>query len=405
MIERKNYLEKLENWKDEQVIKVITGIRRCGKSMLLKQFQNKLLSDGVAAEQIVYINFEDMDNEPLLDYQKLYEHIKSLLLPDKLNYIFLDEIQCIDKYEKVVDSLYIRENVDLYITGSNAYMLSSDLSTLLSGRFVEILMLPFSFAEFCQANPNGNEDKLFADYMQYGGLPYIATMDKIKVKVEDYIEGIYNTVIIKDVEDRQARRLDKKVIDTALLCSIAKYLADVSGNLVNISGIANYLTSNVRKVSSHTVDDYVELLTEAFIFYKVNRFDVKGKELLKTNAKYYIVDTGLKNYLVPRKNYDLGSTLENIAYLELLRRGYKVNVGKVASKEIDFVAERNGIIEYYQVCANLTDENTFNREISVFEDIKDNYQKTILTLDRFTLGNYNGIIVENIIDWLLGEMK
>jgi len=401
MIQRKEYLNKLLSWKDEKVIKVVTGIRRCGKSTLLKQFQELLKKDGITNEQIISLNFEELDNEELLDYKKLYNYIKSKLVPNCKNYIFLDEIQTVVNFEKTVDSLYIQDNIDVYITGSNAYLLSSDLSTLLSGRYVELSMLPLSFSEYYELNKIESKEKSFNEFMKFGGLPYLSLMDRTQEKVNTYLEGIYNTVIVKDVQDRQKRKSEKRIIDTALLKSISKYLADVVGNTVSIKGISNYLCSNDRKVSDHTVGDYVEMLTDAFIFYKADRYDVKGRELLKTNAKYYIVDTGIRNYLISKKGFDLGFTLENIVYIELIRRGYKVNVGKVGTKEIDFVAEKNSEIQYIQVSANLTDENTFNREMSALIDIKDNFNKTILTLDNFTTGNYSGIKIVNIIDWLL----
>ena len=403
MVTRTEYLQKLLSWKDEKVIKVITGMRRSGKSTLLKQFQELLINSDISNDQIQYINFEDLDNENLLDYQNLYNELKNKLIAGKKNYIFLDEIQNVAKYEKVVDSLYIQENVDIYITGSNAYMLSSDLSTLLSGRYVEINILPLSFKEYYELNCTETKESAFNEYMRFGGLPYLATMQKTPEKVSLYIEGIYNTVIVKDIEDRTKHSHENKSIDTNLLKTISKYLADVIGNPVSIKGIADYLCSNNRKTSDHTVADYTDLLCEAFVFYKSYRFDIKGKELLKTNAKYYIVDTGIRNYLINKKGFDLGFTLENIVYLQLIRKGFKVNVGKLNTKEVDFIAQKNGEIEYYQVSATMTSESTFNREISVLEEIKDNYKKTILTMDTFTEGNYNGIIVKNVINWLLEQ--
>lgn len=403
MVTRTEYLQKLLSWKDEKVIKVITGMRRSGKSTLLKQFQELLINSDISNDQIQYINFEDLDNENLLDYQNLYNELKNKLIAGKKNYIFLDEIQNVAKYEKVVDSLYIQENVDIYITGSNAYMLSSDLSTLLSGRYVEINILPLSFKEYYELNCTETKESAFNEYMRFGGLPYLAAMQKTPEKVSLYIEGIYNTVIVKDIEDRTKRSHENKSIDTNLLKTISKYLADVIGNPVSIKGIADYLCSNNRKTSDHTVADYTDLLCEAFVFYKSYRFDIKGKELLKTNAKYYIVDTGIRNYLINKKGFDLGFTLENIVYLQLIRKGFKVNVGKLNTKEVDFIAQKNGEIEYYQVSTTMTSESTFNREISVLEEIKDNYKKTILTMDTFTEGNYNGIIVKNVINWLLEQ--
>jgi uncharacterized protein len=263
--------------------------------------------------------------------------------------------------------------------------------------------LPLSFKEYYELNCTETKESAFNEYMKFGGLPYLATMQKTPEKVSLYIEGIYNTVIVKDIEDRTKRSTETKSIDTNLLKTISKYLADVIGNPVSIKGIADYLCSNNRKTSDHTVADYTDLLCEAFVFYKSYRFDIKGKELLKTNAKYYIVDTGIRNYLINKKGFDLGFTLENIVYLQLIRKGFKVNVGKLNTKEVDFIAQKNGEIEYYQVSATITSESTFNREISVLEEIKDNYKKTILTMDTFTEGNYNGIIVKNVINWLLEQ--
>lgn len=400
MIQRNEYLNELIKWKHDDLIKVITGIRRCGKSTLLKLFANHLRESGVEEEQIISINFENLDNEELLDYKSLYNYIKTKLSKDKWTYVLLDEIQNVKEFQKVVDSLYVQDKVDIYITGSNAYMLSGKLATLLSGRYVEIAMLPFSFKEYHEIAGNENKDDSFANYLKFGGFPYVAQLGDTEDKVNHYIEGIYNTIILKDVEDRQ--NFDgKKNIDVALLKSITKYLADVVGNPISIKGIADYLSSNNRKVSDHTVSDYVNALTEAFIFYPVERFDVQGKELLKTNKKFYIVDTGLRNYLLAKRNLDLGFALENIVYLELKRRGYKVNVGKVGAKEIDFVAQKNGKIEYFQVSANVSDSTTFEREISPLRLIKDNYKKTILTLDKFSVGNYDGIEVKYAVDWLL----
>lgn len=400
MIERNEYLNELIKWKHDDLIKVVTGIRRCGKSTLLKLFAEHLRGCGVKDEQIISINFESLDNEELLDYKALYEHIKSRLSNDKWTYVLLDEIQNVKDFQKVVDSLYIIDNVDIYITGSNAYLLSGKLATLLSGRYVEIKMLPFSFKEYCEISENKNIDDAFAKYLRFGGFPYVAGIGDTEDKINHYIEGIYNTIVVKDIEDRQ--NLGKKEnVYVALLKSITKYLADVVGNPVSINGITNYLNSNNRKVSDHTVSDYVTALTDAFVFYPAERFDIQGKELLKTNKKFYIVDTGLRNYLIAKRNLDLGFTLENIIFLELKRRGYKVNVGKIGTKEIDFVAQKNGELEYFQISANISDPATFEREVAPLKAIKDNYPKTILTLDKFSVGNYGGITVKYAIDWLL----
>ena len=403
MIQREEYLQELLAWKDEQVIKVITGVRRCGKSTLLKQYQSLLLNKGVSSEQIIYINFELLEYEDLLDYKKLYAHIKEHLCEGKVTYIFLDEIQKVEGFEKVVDSIYARDNTDVYITGSNSYMLSSELATLLSGRYVEVSMLPLSFKEY-KALTEQPAEKAFAEYMRTGGLPYVAMMDRTPEKLEAYLEGIYNTVIVKDVEERQRRReadpTKRKVTDISLLKTIARYLASVVGNPVSVSGVSDYLTSSGRKVSPNTVSDYMEALSESFIYYPVERFDVIGKQLLKTNKKWYIVDLGLRNHILPRKNYDLGFSIENIVYFELRRRNYKVNIGKVGTTEVDFAAQKQGVITYFQVTADMQNETTFEREMTPLRNIRDNYEKIVLTLDRFTLGNYEGIKVINLIDWL-----
>ena len=407
MIERKNYLEKLIAWKDEKVIKVVTGIRRCGKSTLLDLYKEYLKKNGVGDGQIVAVNFEDLENEALQDYKALYAYLSDRLCSGKMTYIFLDEIQKVEGFEKVADSLYIKENVDLYMTGSNSWLLSGELATLLSGRYIEIKMLPFSFAEFYKSQGGGDADRLFADYMANGSFPYIATMDRTKEKIDMYLEGIYNTVIVKDIEERQNRKEKdpnkRKVSDISLLKNISKFLASSIGSPVSVKRIADYITSSGRKVSQNTIDDYIEALVQAYVFYQVDRYDVEGKQLLKQNGKFYIVDLGLRRYLLPKREYDLGYSLENVIYLELLRRGYEVNVGKLGQTEVDFVAKKDDVIGYYQVTASLTEQTTFEREIRPLKKINDNYPKKILTLDSFTLGNYEGIEVLNAVDWLLGE--
>ena len=376
MVERKTYLSELEKWRDENVIKVITGLRRCGKSTLLSLFQKQLMSSGVTPEQIISINFEDLLYEDLRDYRALYQHITACLLPDRMNYIFLDEIQMVPEFQKAVDSLYIKDHVDLYLTGSNAYLLSG-----------------------------GEKDRLFSDYLRYGALPYLTAMTDPEEKADTYLEGIYNTIIVKDIELRQQRRENdpnkRRISDISLLRSIARFLANSIGSPVSVKSIADYITSSGRKVSPNTISDYVDALIEPYIFYPAERFDVIGKELLKQNRKLYIVDLGLRRHLVPRQNYDLGFSIENVVYLELLRRGYTVNIGKINSAEVDFVARKGELLHYYQVTASLTEKETFDREFSPLRAIADNYPKTVLTLDRFTPGNYNGIEAVNIIDWLL----
>jgi hypothetical protein len=403
VVQRTEYLQKLTQWQDEQVIKVVTGIRRCGKSTLLAQFREQLRRGGVPEEQIVSLNFEELEYEELLDYKKLHAYLKERLVPGKTTYIFLDEIQKVPSFQKVVDSLYAKPDVDLYITGSNAYLLSGDLATLLTGRYVEIKMLPLSFREFLDVT--GMEvEKGFADYLRSGGFPYVASMERTAEKVDMYLEGIYNTVIVRDIEDRQVRKeadpSKRKVTDVALLRAIAKYLASVIGSPVSVRGVTDYLVSSGRKISPNTVDDYMEALTESFVFYPVERFDIAGKQLLKANRKFYLVDLGIRSHILPRRSYDLGFSIENVVYFELLRRGYKVAVGKLGATEVDFVAQKQGAYTYYQVTASMTAEETFDRELRPLRAIKDNYEKVVLTLDRLTVGNYDGIRVVNLLDWL-----
>ncbi len=408
MVERKEYLNSLIQWKEEQVIKVVTGIRRCGKSTLLVQYQSWLLKNNVSENQIISINFEELEYEELLDYKKLYTYLKERLCPGRTTYIFLDEVQKVPYFEKAVDSIYVKPNVDLYITGSNAYLLSGDLATLLTGRYVEIRMLPLSFREFLEITKLDKQQGL-AEYLQTGGLPYVASMERTAEKVDTYLEGIYNTVIVRDIEDRQAHQTTdpgkRKITDITLLKTIARYLASVIGSPVSVRSITNYLVSSGRKISPNTVNDYVAALTESFIFYPTERFDIVGKQILKANKKLYIVDLGLRNHILPRRNYDLGFSLENLVYFELLRCGYRVAAGKQGNTEVDFVAEKQGTYKYFQVTADMTARETFEREMRPLKAIKDHYEKIVLTADFLTTGNYNGIQVKNLTDWLLEPEK
>lgn len=401
MIERKEYLKQLLSWKDQSIIKVLTGIRRCGKSTILKLYQEYLLTNGIDPSQIISINFEELEYEDLQDYKKLYQYIKDRLVENKMMYIFLDEIQNVPSYEKVVDSLHVKENIDIYITGSNSYIFSGQLATYLSGRYIEIPVLPLSFKEVY--NPQTNKEEAFQKYIKTGGFPYIHQIQLLNEQIDMYLEGIYNTVIVKDIEERINRKNSKSVTDIALLKAISKYLSSVVGSPVSIRSITNYFKSNERTTSPNTISNYVEALCESYLYYPVEVMDVSGKEVLKSNKKYYIVDPGIRNYILPKQFYDLGFTIENIVYLELLRRRYNVNIGRNGRTEVDFIAKRNDVYTYIQVTASLVDENTFNREIRPLKQIKDNYEKIILTLDRYTLGNYEGIKVINIIDWLLEE--
>lgn len=401
MIKRKEYLKQLLSWKDQSIIKVLTGIRRCGKSTILKLYQEYLLNNGIDPSQIISINFEELEYEDLQDYKKLYQYIKDRLVENKMVYIFLDEIQNVPSYEKVVDSLHVKENIDIYITGSNSYIFSGQLATYLSGRYIEIPVLPLSFKEVY--NPQTNKEEAFQKYIKTGGFPYINQIQLLNEQIDMYLEGIYNTVIVKDIEERINRKNSKSVTDIALLKAISKYLSSVVGSPVSIRSITNYFKSNKRTTSPNTISNYVEALCESYLYYPVEVMDVSGKEVLKSNKKYYIVDPGIRNYILPKQFYDLGFTIENIVYLELLRRRYNVNIGRSGRTEVDFIAKRNDVYTYIQVTASLVDENTFNREIRPLKQIEDNYEKIILTLDRYTLGNYEGIKVINIVDWLLEE--
>jgi len=401
MIERKEYLKQLLSWKDQNIIKVLTGIRRCGKSTILKLYQEYLLNNGIDPSQIISINFEELEYEDLQDYKKLYQYIKDRLVENKMMYIFLDEIQNVPSYEKVVDSLHVKENIDIYITGSNSYIFSGQLATYLSGRYIEIPILPLSFKEVY--NPQTDKEEAFQKYMKTGGFPYINQIQLQNEQIDMYLEGIYNTVIVKDIEERINRKNSKNVTDIALLKAISKYLSSVVGSPVSIRSITNYFKSNERKTSPNTISNYIEALCESYLYYPVEVMDISGKEVLKSNKKYYIVDPGIRNYILPKQFYDLGFTIENIVYLELLRRRYNVNIGRSGRTEVDFIAKKNDVYTYIQVTASLVDKNTFNREMRPLKQIEDNYEKIILTLDRYTLGNYEGIKVINIIDWLLEE--
>ena len=390
---RENYLKRIRNFYDDgSIIKVITGIRRCGKSTLLKQFQSYLLDSGVNQEQIITINFEDVENEKLLDYHTLHSYVTERLVPNKTTYILLDEIQAVPNFQKAVDSLFLHENTDIYITGSNAHLLSGELATLLSGRYIEIPMLPLSFSEYLELS-GLEKHEAWQKYFLYGGFPYAVQIEDDAIR-HDYLDGIYHTVLIKDIASR------KRINDINLLESIIKFMFDNIGNIVSSKKIADSLTSFGRKTTSLTTENYVTALTEAFILYKAERYDIQGKQHLKSLEKYYVVDMGLRQLLLGNRRRDIGHILENIVYLELIRRGYNVSIGKVGELEVDFVAERSGEIEYYQVSATVMSEDTFNREIAPLKRIRDNYPKYIITMDEMPMDE-DGIKIVNVIDFLL----
>lgn len=392
MVQRKQYMEKLKKMKDKKIIKVVTGVRRCGKSTLLLLFRDYLRECGVEDNQIISVNFEDVANESLLDYRRLHEYVAGRLAPGKMTYVFLDEIQNVPQFQKAVDSLFIKDNVDVYITGSNAQMLSGELATLLSGRYIEISMLPLSFAEYYEL-VGGDKRDAWNGYYRNGGFPYTAVIEDEDIR-RDYLTGIYNTVLLKDIVAR------KRISDIPLLESVIKFLFDNVGNIVSSKKIADSLTSYGRKTTSVTVENYIETLTEAFVLYKVGRYDVKGKQHLKSLEKYYLVDVSLRRLLLGDRNTDIGHILENIVYLELLRRGYTVNIGKVEDKEIDFIAVSGGDKIYYQVAASILDPATFEREIAPLKKVTDHYPKFILSMDELPMGE-DGIKQVNIMNFLL----
>lgn len=397
LIQRKEYLNRLIALKDKQIIKVITGVRRCGKSKLLELYQEWLIEHGAEEKQIVSINFEDMDFEELTDYKKLYAYLKTHLVEGKMTYIFLDEVQNVEKYQKVVDSLYIKDNVDMYITGSNAYMLSSEIATLISGRYMEIEMLPFSFKEYMISTGSMNDrGTKYTDYLQNSSFPYTLELKDQPDEIRNYLEGLYNTIVVKDILKR------KKITDPMMLRSVLKFVFDNIGSPLSSKKIADTMTSAGRKVDSRTIEKYLEALTESYIVYQAKRYNIKGKEHLKTLEKYYVVDIGFRYMLLGSRQMDAGHILENVVYLELIRRGYDVYVGKVDEFEVDFVAENRKGTTYFQVALSVRDEKTLERELRPLQAIKDHYPKVLLTMDDDPEVHYNGIRRINARDWLLG---
>ena len=400
MIIRENYLKKMIDAKDTEFIKVITGVRRSGKSTLLLMFKDYLINNGIKEDNIIYINFESAEFDDIKDYKDLYKYIKEKIKKGRV-YLLLDEIQNVKSWEKAINSFKVDFDIDIYITGSNAYLLSSELSTLLSGRYIEIKMYLLSFKEFLKFNNYDNTilDDKFNEYLKYGGLPAITLIKDNDELVLSYLNGIYNTIVKKDIVDRN------NIKDVALLENIIKYLATNIGSSVSAKKISDFLNSNkITEKSNHqTVDNYLSMLEKSFIVYKANRTDVRNKSLLKTLGKYYISDTGIRNIILGFRNINEGHLLENVVYLELLRRGYSVNIGKSGDFEVDFVAENPNDIKYYQVAQTLANEEVKEREIRSLESISDNYEKIILTMDKTINKDYNGIKVMNIIDWLLNS--
>ena len=393
MIERLEYLDDLKRWKDKDLIKVITGIRRCGKSTLFKIFINYLKSEGINEDHIISINLESPDYY-FNSYKELYDYVKEKIVDDGKYYVFLDEVQVVDSFQKAVDGLYIKKNIDVYITGSNAYLLSGELATLLSGRYIEIKMLPLSFKEYRNYYNVDGDEKLYLKYINNSSFPYALKLDNT-FEVDKYLDSIYNTIIVKDIAIR------KKIADIGMFKSVTKFMFSSIGSSLSIKKIADTLTSNGRSISVHTVESYLDSLTESYIFSKVPRYDVKGKQYLQSGEKYYATDVTMRYAILGRKNLDVGHILENIVYLELIRRGYKVYTGKIGEKEVDFVAENKEGFTYFQVAYTTRDTETLDRKLNSLKNINDHYPKFILTMDIDPEVDYDGIRKMNVLDWLL----
>lgn len=400
MVSRDNYLDRLKAFMNNKLIKVITGVRRCGKSTLLEIFKEYLISEGVSADNIIHINLELMKYDEVRDYKTFYNLICDKIRNTDRYYLLIDEIQQVSKWEKAINSMNTEFNVDIYITGSNAYLLSSEISTLLSGRYVEIKMLPLSFKEYLEFDHLPKdwtlEDK-FNQYLKFGSLPAVATIPQDNTTVNEFLLGIYNTVIVKDVIFRN------KIKDIGLLEQIVKYVVANTGNIISASKISGYISSQVKgeTTKATTVSNYLDMLEKAYIIYPVKRYDIKGKEQLKNLAKYYVVDTGIRNMLMGYSDTDLGHIIETVVYFELIRRGYQVFIGKWYELEVDFIAVKQDSKKYYQVCLTLMDEKVKERELAPLKAIPDNYEKTIISMDKTYMTDYEGIKSENIIDFLM----
>ncbi|MCL2338432.1 MAG: ATP-binding protein [Proteobacteria bacterium] len=420
MINRPEYLNKLISWKDRQLVKILTGVRRCGKSTLFQIYQNWLIQNGISTDQIINLNMEDPKNHDLLNWRKLYDFIDARLLSGKKNYVFIDEIQNVADFQRAADGLFIKDNVDLYLTGSNSHFQSGQWATMLSGRYVEIQVLPLSFREYASAYPfpNHSRETMYRWYLENSSFPYtinllstlmnVSFSDKSKGafaewdtnQIRDYLGGIYNTIILKDVVD------NKNIREPSKLERVVKYIADNVGNITSIKKISDAMISDGFKIYPQTIETYVDALQDSYVLYRADRYDVKGKKLLKTLNKYYLVDLGLRYFLLGDRTIDTGKMLENVVYLELLRRNRKVYVGKVDgkddAKEIDFVVESDKGTEYYQVAESVLDKKTLERELASLESVKDHNPKYLLTMDNLPAQTHNGIKQINALDWLLG---
>ena len=395
MIERTEYLEKLKKWKDKDLIKVVTGIRRCGKSTLFELFIEYLKTIGIEENHIISINLENPDND-FENYKDFYKFVKQQIKDEKQYYIFLDEVQNVPEFQKAVDGLYILKNVDVYITGSNAYLLSGELATLLTGRYIEIKMYPLSFKEYIEYYQKDADEKIYLNYINRSSFPYALKLED-ETEIDDYLDALYNTIILKDVAQR------RKIADTSMLKTVAKFMFNNIGNCLSIKKIADTLTSDGRPISVHTVENYLDALVGSYVFNKVPRFDVKGKQYLQSGEKYYATDVTMRYALLGRRNIDAGHMLENIVYLELIRRGYKVYIGRTGEKEVDFVAENKEGFTYFQVAYTTREQSTLERELTPLQEINNHYPKYILTMDIDPIADFDGIKKINVLDWLVNK--
>lgn len=395
MIARPQYIEQLRRWKDRDIIKVVTGMRRCGKSTLLRMFADELVAGGVPRERIITLNLEQLECEHLRDYRALHEEVLSRVSGPDMHYVFIDEVQNAPEFQRAIDSLYTRDNIDLYITGSNAFLLQGTLATLLSGRYVEVNVLPLSFSEYASAF-DGREtpQRLYSRYIADGGMPATVSFAGDRIAHRDYLEGIINTVLLKDV----AQRLN--VSNTLGLGALADFMFDNIGNLTSVKRIADVLSANGVKVSGNTVGEYLSGLVASYIFYPAKRFDVRGGRLLKQQEKYYAVDMGMRRAVLSGQVRDRGRILENLVYLELRRRYGEAFVGKVGDLEIDFVVQGDRGPEYYQVAESVMEES-LQRELESLRVVRDNNAKFLLTLDDCDPVSHAGITQMNVLDWFL----
>lgn len=403
-MKRNSYFQSVNIFKDKQVIKVFTGMRRCGKSVLMEQYIQKLRNEGISDSQIIFIRLDDLENELLLHYSNLYAFVKSALLEDKMNYVFIDEVQMCHDFQKAVLSLFNYKNVDLYLTGSNADLLSGELATLLSGRYVTIDMLPFSFSEYLECTkennfPEQSLEESYFDYIRFGSMPFTVQLQKNQESIYQYLNGVYNTVIVKDIARRH------QIKDMEVLESVIKFMFENCGNICTSKKISDTLTSSGRKTTQPTVENYMHFLEECFLIYKVERYDVRGKERLKNLAKYYITDIGLRNIVLGFKNINMEVTLENLVFLELKRKHFEIFTGRNNEAEIDFVVKKQNQILYIQVAESVKDSATLERELSAFKNINDSYPRILITMDKSLNEDYNGVRNINALDFFTGKTE